>query len=112
VILFGQPELKRIFNQRPEVLSRVDAWFRLNPVSLEDTLELIRFRNAVARCKEPLLTQGAFLKVWKATRGGVLQGDQRDRPAGHIAGRQCRGVRRPAGFAAAARRSGRAGLMI
>jgi type II secretory pathway predicted ATPase ExeA len=69
VILFGQPELQRIFNQRPEVLSRVDAWFRLNPLSLEDTLELIRFRCAVAGRKEPLLTQSAFLEVWKATRG-------------------------------------------
>jgi len=69
VILFGQPELQRIFNQRPEVLSRVDAWFRLNPLSLEDTLELIRFRSAVAGRKEPLLTQSAFLEVWKATRG-------------------------------------------
>jgi general secretion pathway protein A len=69
VILFGQPELQRIFNQRPEVLSRVDAWFRLNPLSLEDTLELIRFRCAVAGRKDPLLTQSAFLEVWKATRG-------------------------------------------
>ena len=69
VILFGQPELQRIFNQRPEVLSRVDAWFRLNPLSLEDTLELIRFRSSVAGRKEPLLTQSAFLEVWKATRG-------------------------------------------
>jgi type II secretory pathway predicted ATPase ExeA len=69
VILFGQPELQRIFNQRPEVLSRVDAWFRLNPLSLEDTLELIRFRSAVAGRKDPLLTQSAFLEVWKATRG-------------------------------------------
>jgi general secretion pathway protein A len=69
VILFGQPELQRIFNIRPEVLSRVDSWFRLNPLSLEDTLEMIRFRCAVAGRKEPLLTQSAFLEVWKATQG-------------------------------------------
>jgi type II secretory pathway predicted ATPase ExeA len=69
VVLFGQPELQRIFNQRPEVLSRVDSWYRLNPLSLEDTLELIRFRCAVAGRKEPLLTQSAFLEVWKWTRG-------------------------------------------
>jgi general secretion pathway protein A len=69
VVLFGQPELQRIFNMRPEVLSRVDSWFRLNPLSLEDTLELIRFRCAVAGRKEPLLTQAAFLEVWKATHG-------------------------------------------
>jgi len=69
VILFGQPEVQRIFNQRPEVLSRVDSWFRLNPLSLEDTLELIRFRCAVAGRKDPLLTQSAFLAVWQATHG-------------------------------------------
>lgn len=69
VILFGQPELQRIFNLRPEVLSRVDSWFRLNPLSLEDTLELIRFRCSVAGRKESLLTQSAFLEVWRATRG-------------------------------------------
>jgi type II secretory pathway predicted ATPase ExeA len=69
VVLFGQPELQRIFNDRPEVLSRVDSWFRLNPLSLEDTLELIRFRSSVAGRKEPLLTQSAFLEVWKATHG-------------------------------------------
>ena len=69
VVLFGQPELQRIFNDRPEVLSRVDSWFRLNPLSLEDTLELIRFRCAVAGRKEPLLTQSAFLEVWRSTRG-------------------------------------------
>jgi type II secretory pathway predicted ATPase ExeA len=69
VILFGQPEIRRIFNDRPEVLSRVDSWFRLNPLSLEDTLELIRFRSAVAGRKESLLTQSAFLMVWESTRG-------------------------------------------
>jgi len=69
VVLFGQPEIRRIFNERPEVLSRVDSWFQLNPLSLEDTLELIRFRSAVAGRKEPLLSQSAFLLVWEATRG-------------------------------------------
>lgn len=69
VILFGQPEMRKIFNERPEVLSRVDSWFRLNQLSLEDTLELIRFRCAVAGRKDPLLSQSAFLEVWKATRG-------------------------------------------
>jgi type II secretory pathway predicted ATPase ExeA len=69
VVLFGQPEIRRIFNERPEVLSRVDSWFQLNPLSLEDTLELIRFRSSVAGRKEPLLSQSAFLMVWEATRG-------------------------------------------
>jgi type II secretory pathway predicted ATPase ExeA len=61
--------MRSIFDHRPEVLSRVDSWFRLNPLSLEDTLELIRFRCAVAGRKDPLLTQTAFLEVWRETRG-------------------------------------------
>lgn len=69
VVLFGQPEIRRIFNERPEVLSRVDSWFQLNPLSLEDTLELIRFRSAVAGRKDPLLSQSAFLMVWRNTHG-------------------------------------------
>jgi type II secretory pathway predicted ATPase ExeA len=69
VILFGQPEIQHIFNERPEVLSRVDSWFRLNPLSLEDTFEMIRFRCSVAGRKEPLLTQSAFIEVWRETRG-------------------------------------------
>jgi general secretion pathway protein A len=69
VILFGQFEIQRIFNERPEVLSRVDSWFRLNPLSLEDTFELIRFRCSVAGRKEPLLTQSAFIQIWETTRG-------------------------------------------
>lgn len=69
VVLFGQPEIRRIFNERPEVLSRVDSWFQLNPLSLEDTLELIRFRSAVAGRKDPLLSQSAFLMVWRETHG-------------------------------------------
>jgi general secretion pathway protein A len=69
VILFGQPEIQRIYNERPEVLSRVDSWFRLNPLSLEDTFALIRFRCSVAGRKDPLLTQSAFIKIWEATHG-------------------------------------------
>ena len=69
VILFGQYEIQRIFNERPEVNSRVDSWFRLNSLSLEDTFELIRFRCSVAGRKEPLLTQSAFIQIWETTRG-------------------------------------------
>jgi general secretion pathway protein A len=69
VIMVGQPEIQRIFNKRPEVLSRVDSWFRLNPLSLENTFELIRYRCHVAGRSEPLLTQSAFIELWEVTRG-------------------------------------------
>lgn len=69
VVLFGQPELTYIFALNPEIRSRVDSWFRLNPLSLEDTLQLIRFRCTVAGREEPLFTQSAFLEVYESTNG-------------------------------------------
>jgi general secretion pathway protein A len=70
VVLFGQPELAYIFALNPEIRSRVDSWFRLHPLSLEDTLQLIRFRSTVAGREDLLFTQSAFLEVYDAT-GGV-----------------------------------------
>ncbi len=69
VILFGQPELTYIFALNPEIRSRVDSWFRLNPLSLEDTLQLIRFRSTVAGREEPLFDPAAFLEVYDASNG-------------------------------------------
>ena len=69
VVLFGQPELNYIFAMQPEIRSRVDSWFRLNPLSLEDTLNLIRFRSRVAGREDPLFTQSAFLEIYEATNG-------------------------------------------
>ena len=69
VALFGQPELSYIFALNPEIRSRVGSWFRLNPLSLEDTLNLIRFRCRVAGREEPLFTQSAFLEIFEATNG-------------------------------------------
>jgi general secretion pathway protein A len=69
VVLFGQPELAYIFALNPEIRSRVYSWFRLNPLSLEDALQLIRFRCTVAGREEPLFTQSAFLEVYETTKG-------------------------------------------
>jgi type II secretory pathway predicted ATPase ExeA len=68
-VLFGMPQLKNIFAKRPEVLSRVDSWFVLNPLSLEETYELIRFRTTVAGRKEPLLTKTSYGAIWQASQG-------------------------------------------
>ncbi len=69
VVLFGQPEVYRLFDAHPEVASRVAGWYRLNPLVLEETFELIRFRCEVAGRRPPLLTQSALLKVWESTSG-------------------------------------------
>ena len=69
VILFGQPELGFVFAMHPEIRSRVNSWFRLNPLSVEDTVELIRFRCKVAGRDEPLLTQSGYLDIYEASQG-------------------------------------------
>jgi general secretion pathway protein A len=69
VILFGQPELSFIFAMHPEIRSRVSSWFRLNPLSVEDTVELIRFRCKVAGRDEPLISQAGYLEIYEATGG-------------------------------------------
>ena len=69
VILFGQPELSFIFGMHPEIRSRVNSWFRLNPLSVEDTVELIRFRCKVGGRDEPLFTQAGYLEIYEASEG-------------------------------------------
>ena len=69
VILFGQPELSYKFAVYPEIRSRVNSWFRLNPLSIEETVELIRFRCRVAGRDDPLMTQAGYLEIYEATGG-------------------------------------------
>lgn len=69
VILFAQPEISRLFQRHPETASRVDSWFRLNALSLEETYELVRFRCTVAGREEPFLTQSATIRLWEETQG-------------------------------------------
>ena len=69
VILFGQPELSYKFSVYPEIRSRINSWFRLNPLSIEESVELIRFRCRVAGRDEPLMTQAGFLEIFEATGG-------------------------------------------
>jgi type II secretory pathway predicted ATPase ExeA len=69
VILFGQPELSYKFAVYPEIRSRINSWFRLNPLSIEESVELIRFRCRVAGRDEALMTQAGFLEIYEATGG-------------------------------------------
>lgn len=70
VVLFGQPELGFIFVTHPEIRSRVHSWFRLNPLSIEDTIELINFRCMVAGRDDPFIaSQAGFLTLYEATEG-------------------------------------------
>ncbi len=69
VILFGQPEMQKIFENRPEVRNRVYSWFTLHPLSFADAYELIRFRCKVAGRDKPFITQAAYVEVNRATNG-------------------------------------------
>ena len=69
VILFGQPELSYKFAVYPEIRSRINSWFRLNPLSIEESVELIRFRSRVAGRDEPLMTQAGFLEILRPRAG-------------------------------------------
>ena len=69
VILFGQPELQRIFEQRPEVRNRVYSWFTLHPLSFPDAYELIRFRCKVSGRDKPFISQAAYVEVNRVTNG-------------------------------------------
>ena len=69
VLMFGQPEINRVFDERPEIRSRVDSWFRMVPLDMESTLEMIQFRCTVAGRKDPLLNEDAFIQVWDQTNG-------------------------------------------
>ena len=69
VLMFGQPEINKVFDERPEIRSRVDSWFRMVPLDMGSTLEMIQFRCTVAGRKKPLLSEDAFIQVWDQTNG-------------------------------------------
>ncbi len=69
VILLGQPEIRRIFDERPEVASRVDVWYKMNELTLEETFGLVTFRASVSGRKEPFLTRTALVTLWEGSRG-------------------------------------------
>jgi general secretion pathway protein A len=69
LILFGQPEIQFNFAMHPEIRSRVDSWFSLNPLSLEDTLNLILYRCRVAGRGESILAQDAAIELYNVTHG-------------------------------------------
>ena len=69
IVLFGQPEIKYMFALHPEIRSRVDSWFTLEALSLEDTARLIGFRCTVAGRESPILTQAGVISVYGVTKG-------------------------------------------
>lgn len=69
VVLLGQPEMRKLFNERPDVASRVDVWYKMTELTLEETFGLVSFRCTVAGRKEPFITRTALVALWEGTRG-------------------------------------------
>lgn len=69
VLMFGQPEISELFVKYPGVRSRVDEWFHLNPLPIEETLGLVTFRCRTAGRDDPFLTPDALDKLHAASQG-------------------------------------------
>ncbi len=69
IILFGQNELARKLDARPELKSRVTIFGALTSLSREDTESMIRFRYRVAGGEELPFTKGALDAIVRCSRG-------------------------------------------
>ncbi len=69
IILFAQPEIHASFGQNSALLSRVASWQKLSPLPPDDALAMIQFRCQVAGRRDPILTDGAFLRLYEFAAG-------------------------------------------
>ena len=72
IILIGQPELVKILGRHDlrQLSQRIVGRFKLEPLSLEETREYIRYRLKQAGCERPLFTASAVRRIHKYS-GGV-----------------------------------------
>jgi type II secretory pathway predicted ATPase ExeA len=66
--LLGRQEIATILGKAPEA-TRSAYRYTLSNLSLEDTVEMIHFRCAVAGRSRPILTPEAIIYIWEATYG-------------------------------------------
>ena len=71
VIVFGQPQIHKIFAGYEPILDRIAAWQKLSPLPADDALAMIRFRCSVAGRSEneSLLEDTAFLRLYEFAGG-------------------------------------------
>ncbi len=71
VIIFGQPQIHKVFAEYEPILDRIASWQKLSPLPADDGLSLIRFRCGVAGRSEnePLLEDDAFLRLYEFASG-------------------------------------------
>lgn len=72
IFLIGQPELRRVLDQRGlrQVAQRITARYHLGALSRAETADYIRHRLVVAGCARPLFSAGALRLIYRYT-GGV-----------------------------------------
>ena len=69
VLVFGQPEVLGVFDKHPAVKTRVDGWYGLNPMPLEETLGLVTFRCRIAGREDPFLNEAALVNLHLESEG-------------------------------------------
>jgi general secretion pathway protein A len=69
IVVFGQPEIRYLFDAHPEVRSRVDSWLEIQPLDLPDTAKLILHRCRVAGRENTILSRDGVVEVYGASRG-------------------------------------------
>ncbi|HPH97160.1 MAG TPA: AAA family ATPase [Anaerolineaceae bacterium] len=69
IILFAQPEIKTVFEERPEVRSRVHSWLKLTELPPDEAYLLINYRCKIAGRDSNLLDRSQFLRIWAMTGG-------------------------------------------
>ena len=68
-LLFTQPDIRKNLDKAPEVVSRVDTWLQLSPLSVSETALMVNHRTVLAGREAPLFTRDAFELLWEKTFG-------------------------------------------
>ncbi|MDX9864463.1 MAG: AAA family ATPase [Anaerolineaceae bacterium] len=68
-LLFTQPEIRKNLDKVPEVVSRIDTWLQLSPLSVSETSQMVNHRTTLAGRDAPLFTKYAFELLWEKSFG-------------------------------------------
>lgn len=72
LILLGRPELDINLRKSPDFLDRIATRSSLDPLTPDDTKQLIEYRLLAAgrhKDRPPLFSDDAVIQIWRATRG-------------------------------------------
>jgi len=69
LFLVGQPELKDIVKKIPQLDQRITIRYHLKRFTLEETVEYILYRLAVAGRQQPIYTEDALWEIYNYSQG-------------------------------------------